>query len=215
MKNLTEEGHSDHSSVKTIRETHKETKFEFKLFAVPEVEQALEKINPKKSSGWDTGLPPKLIKNAAKRTAASLTSLYNNCIEQSTWPSAWKMGEWTPVFKKGDRQEARNYRPITSLIAVDKIFELLLSSQVTSHYDETLYYRMTAYRKRHSCETTLLMLIEDWKQAADNKQLVSVLSTDMSKAFDSFSHSLTERNWRLMDLESDHLTLCDHFWITD
>ena len=60
VNNITEEDHSDHSSVKTIRETHKETNFEFKLFTVAEVEQALEKINPKKSSGWDTGLPPKL-----------------------------------------------------------------------------------------------------------------------------------------------------------
>ena len=50
-----------------------------------------------------------------------------------------------------------------SLIAVDKIFELLLRNEVpvTNHYDESLYYRMTAYRKRHSCETTLLTLIED------------------------------------------------------
>ena len=56
----------------------------------------------------------------------------------------------TRILKKGDRQDARNYRPITSLIAVDKIFEFLLSNQVTSHYDETLYYRMTAYRKRHT-----------------------------------------------------------------
>ena len=127
-----------------------------------EVEQALENINPKKSSGWDTGLPPKLLKNVANGTAASLTNLYNNCKEQSTWPSAWKMSEWTPVFKKGDRQDAKNYRPITSLIAVDKIFELLLSNQVTSHCDKTLHYRITAYRKRHCCETTLIMLIEDW-----------------------------------------------------
>ena len=71
-----------------------------------------------------------------------------------------------------------------------KIFELLLSNQVTSHYDETLYYRMTAYRKRHSCKTTLLRLTEDWKEAIHNKQLVSVLSTDISKPFDSLSHSL-------------------------
>ena len=112
------------------------------------------------------------------------------------------MGEWTPIFKKGDRQDARNYHLITSLIAVDKIFELLLSNQVTSHYDETLYYRMPAYRKRHSCETTLLMLIEDWKQAVDSKQMVSVLSTDMSKAFDSLSHSLMERD-ALKDRLSD------------
>lgn len=111
--NFTGEDHSDHSSVKTKHETRKETNFEFKFFTAAEVEQALEKINPKKSSGWDTGLPPKLLKNAAKGTAASLTSPYNNCIEQSTWPCAWKMGVWTPVFKRGDRQEVRNYRPIT------------------------------------------------------------------------------------------------------
>ena len=208
VNNITEEDHSDHSSVKTIRETHKETNFEFKLFTVAEVEQALEKINPKKSSGWDTGLPPKLLKNVAKGTAASLTSLYNNCIDQSTWPSAWKMGEWTPVFKKGDRQDARNYRPITSLIAVDKIFELLLSNQVTSHYDETLYYRMTAYRKRHSCETTLLMLIEDWKQAVDSKKMVSVLSD----TFDSLSHSLTVRKLEAYGFGGRSLNLMRSFF---
>ena len=86
----------------------------------------LQILPAEKSNGWDTGLPPKLLKNVAKGTATSLTSLYNNCIEQNTWPSAWKMGEWTPLFKKGDRQDPRNCRSITSLIAVDKIFELLL-----------------------------------------------------------------------------------------
>ena len=106
VNNITEEDHSGPSSVKTTRETHKESNFEFKLFTAAEVEKAPERINPKKSSGWDTGLPPKLLKNVAKGTAASLTSLYNNCIEHSTWPSAWKMGEWTPVFKKGDRHDA-------------------------------------------------------------------------------------------------------------
>lgn len=139
------------------------------------------------------GTSPKLLKSVAKGTAASLTNLYNNCIEQGEWPNAWKMGEWTPAFKKGNRQDTKSYRPITSLIAVDKIFEQLLCNQVTCHYDKTLYYRMTAYRKKHSCETTLLALIEDWKLAADTKQLVYMLSTDMSKAFDSLSHSLTTK----------------------
>ena len=48
--------------------------------------------------------------------------------------------------KKGDRQEEKNYRPITSLISVDKIFEQLLSNQITGHYDPTLYHRMTSYK---------------------------------------------------------------------
>lgn len=66
VNNITEEDHSGPSSVKTTRETHKETNFEFKLFTAAEVEKAPERINPKKSSGWDTGLPPKLLKNVAK-----------------------------------------------------------------------------------------------------------------------------------------------------
>lgn len=123
------------------------------------MKNALEKINPKKPSGWDLEASPKLLKNVPDGIAPSLTSLYDNCIEQSEWPSALKKGEWTPAFKKGDRYENKNYRPFTSLITIDKIFEHLLCNQITSHYDSTLYYRMTAYRKRHSCETTLLRLV--------------------------------------------------------
>ena len=154
------------------------------------MQYALENTNPRKSCGWDSSAPPKLLKEVAKGIAPSLTRLYNSCIELNQWPSEWKKGECTPVFKKGDRQDKLNYRPITSLICVDKIFEHLLSKQVTRHYDPTLYHKMTAYRSKHSCETTMLMLVEDWKLAVDRKELVTILSTDMIKAFDSLSHSL-------------------------
>lgn len=93
-----------------------------------------------------------------------------------------------------------------------KIFELLLSNQVTSHYDETLYYRMTAYRKRLSCETTLLILIEDWKQAIHNKQLVSMLSTDISKPFDSLSHSLMVKKLEAYGFDGRSLNLMQSFF---
>ena len=176
------------------------------------MQQALEKTNPKKSCRWDSGAPPKLLKNVAKRIAPSLTRLYNKCIEQSECPNEWKKGEWTPVFKKGDRQDVKNYRPITSFITVDKIFEQLLSNQVTRHYDSTRYHRMTAYRKRHSCETTLLSLMEDWKEAIDRNQLISVLSTDMSKAFDSLSHSLTAKKLEAYGFSHSSLNLMQSFF---
>ena len=57
------------------------------------------------------------------------------------------MGEGAPVFKRGDRRD-ENYHPITFLTAVDKIFQQLLSRQVICHYDKTLYFKMTAYRKK-------------------------------------------------------------------
>ena len=98
------------------------------------------------------------------------------------------MGEWTPVYKHGEEQEDSNYRPITSLTIVVKVFEHLLCSQVTKKFDSILHSRMTAYKKTHSYEMILVRMVEDWKKAINQRQLVCVLSTDISKVFDSLSH---------------------------
>lgn len=86
---------------------------------------------------------------------------------------------------------------------MDKIFEHLLSKQVTRHYDPALY---------HSCETTLLMLIEDWGLAVDRKELVTILSTDMSKAFDLLSHSLILKKLDAYSFNSSSLELIRSFF---
>ena len=106
----------------------------------------------------------------------------------------------------------KNYRPITSLITIDKIFEHQLCNQVTRHYNSTLYNRMTAYRKSHSCKTTLLRLVENWEQAVDKNQLLSILSTDMSKAFDYLSHSLTIKKLEAYGFSSCSISLTQSFF---
>ena len=92
------------------------------------------------------------------------------------------MEEWTPVFKKGDKNEWGNYRPITVPNSIDKVFESLFSKKIKKTMDPNLYQKNT---ENHSCETTLIRLTEDWKMAADNDEYVNFLFTDMSKAFDS------------------------------
>ena len=96
----------------------------------------------------------------------------------------WKRGEWIPAFKKDDPLDKENYRPVTVLSAVDKVFEQLISKQITAQFESRLSDSITAYRKSHSCETTLVSLVEQWKLARDGHQCVAILSTDMSKAFD-------------------------------
>ena len=88
-----------------------------------------------------------------------------------------------PVFKKEDPLEKSNYRPITILTAVDKLFEQLLSKQMSKFFESIFDPFMSAYRKLYSCESTLVHLIEGWKQSIDTGKTVSVLSTDMTKAF--------------------------------
>ena len=72
-------------------------------------------------------------------------------------------------------------------ITVDKVFEQLLAGQLEPLYNKVFDGLNSAYRKRYSCETTLVRLVEDWKRSLDNNHTVGVLSTDMSKAFDCLS----------------------------
>ena len=85
-----------------------------------------------------------------------------------------------------------NYRLITVLSCVNKVFERLSGNQITTKSNDRLDDGLTAYRKHNSCETSLIGLVEDWKFARDNRLLVGILSTDMSKAFDSLHSPLMQ-----------------------
>ena len=69
--------------------------------------------------------------------------------------------EWSPVFKKDDPLDRENYRPITVLSVVGKVPEqLIISTQITKKFDNYLEQYITAYCNSHSCETTLIALVE-------------------------------------------------------
>ena len=66
-----------------------------------------------------------------------------------------------------------------------KIYEKLLCDQISSHMDPIFSPNITAYRKNHSWDTTLLQLVGEWKKEVDCGKVIAVLSIDMNKAFDS------------------------------
>ena len=76
--------------------------------------------------------------------------------------------------------------PIAILTAVDKLFEQVLSKL----FEPILEFFMSAYRKLYSCDPSLVRLVEDWKQTIDTGKTVGVLSTDMSKNFDTMHPTL-------------------------
>ena len=149
-----------------------------------EVWDALRGINPHKATGFD-GLSPRMLNLVAGEIAEPLTVVFNQVIQEREWPKEWKRGEWVPVYKKEDPQNVATYRPVTLLPAVDKIFEQLLCYQLRDKFEAIFDNSMSACRKRYSYETTLIRLVEDWKYERDTGETVAILSTDMSKAFDS------------------------------
>ena len=143
----------------------------------------MSNLDSNNSTGHDL-IPPKILKSASWEFSHPLADLYNRCIESCDWPLQGKKGDWVPVFKKDNKQDIKKYR-LTVLTVIGKVFEQLLSKQLTSFIEPKLSHNLTAYRKGQSCETFLIGLVERWKRAVDNRNVVGVLSTDMTKAFDS------------------------------
>ena len=183
----SEEQLKEHPSIQSIVRNKKIVNgpsFEMMKLKSDDVVKALRELDTKKAMGHDR-IPNALLKLGSEELAPSLTVIYNKCIEDCYWPREWKKGEWVPVHKKESTHDVKNYRPVTLLSACDKVFEQLLSRQVTAFMEPRLSSNLTAYRKKHSTETTLLNLVEHWKSAIDEGNEVGILSTDMSKAFDS------------------------------
>ena len=128
---------SAHPSVTKITQKWLDNAFTFREITVSGVHYNLAKLNPFKATGHDQ-ISPNALRQAANELSAPLTDIYNRVITEAAWPEAWKLGEWTPVPKKGDPLSRKNYRPVTVLIAVDKIFEQLLCKQL-SELDDAVF----------------------------------------------------------------------------
>ncbi|PFX16582.1 RNA-directed DNA polymerase from mobile element jockey [Stylophora pistillata] len=184
---LTEEQLRDFKSVQDIRDSMRIVngpKFSSSKVSQTEVQSALANLNTNNSYGHD-GLSNKVLKLVGGALVPSLTKIFNTCIDENYWPVEWKRGDWVPVYKKDNPRDVRNYRPMTVLSTLGKVFEQLLGKQLTIFMEPRLNRNLTAYRKKNSCEITLVKLVGDWKWTLDNKHVIGILSTDLSKAYDS------------------------------
>ena len=135
-------------------------------------------------------IPPRLLKESVSVISEPLAKIMNCSISLGYYPSRWKMGQVTPLFKKGDEFCKNNYRPVSVVPALNNIFERILAKQLEPFYQDILSDFISAYRPNFSCETSLLRLTEDWRKSRDSKETVAVVSMDSSKAFDSIPHAL-------------------------
>lgn len=182
--------YKDHDSVKLIRSTFPNVPgFEFRHVAECEVRQLLKNVDPRKATGCD-GVPPKLLKAAANELALPITSLINQSIDLSCFPSECKKAEWAPMYKDKDHLLPNNYRPVSILTAISKIFEKVFNAQFTVYFDKMLSIFLSAFRKRYGCHHVLTKLIEDIKRSLDDNKHVGLILLDLSKAFDCLPHRL-------------------------
>ena len=101
-----------------------------------------------------------------------------------------KLADIIPSFKKGSSTDKGNYRPISLLPVVSKVFERLLANQLTLFMETKFSKLLCGFRKAHSTQHSILNLLRNWQNCIANKSKVGAILIDLSKAFDCLPHNL-------------------------
>ena len=123
---------------------------------------------------------------------SQLTYLCNKSISKGSFPTRLKYSQITPIFKKGDKTELTNYRPISLLTSFSKIFEKLIYTRLNKHiiFNKILANEQYGFRRNTSTETAIYQLTNKILKALDNKEWVGGIFCDLSKAFDCVDHDI-------------------------
>ena len=145
-----------------------------------------------KATGNDR-VSAKLLRIAAPAIADSLCKLIHFCIEQKTFPTKWKVGKVTPIYKEqGNRDDKDNYRPITVLPILSKPLEKHICDHLCDFLEENalLHRFQSGFRKFHSTETALIRSVDQLLFDLDKNRASGLVFIDYKKAFDLIDHGL-------------------------
>ena len=164
------------------------SKFNFTEVTRDQVADEIMRLDASKSSSGS--IPISVIKTYSTIIVPQLTSCINKAINAGYFPDILKTGDITPIFKKDDKTDKSNFRPISILSPFSKIFERLICNQLLSHMNDKLSKYLCAYSRGCNTEDALLRLLENWKEHLDNKQIVGTVLCDLSKAFGTLPFDL-------------------------
>ena len=119
-----------------------------------------------------------------------LTKAINHTITKNTFPKQLKKSEVIPLYKKEDPLKKENYKPMSLLPHVSKVFERIIYKQINIYMKDKLSKNITGFRKSHGTRHSLITMLEKWKSALDKGENICVLFMDLSKAFYTISHDL-------------------------
>ena len=161
------------------------------FFTEDDIVKHLAQLDANSSPGPDN-IHPCLLKNCASSLSKPLFLIFSISLRSGVFPSLWKEANVTPIHKGGTASSAANYRPISILSSIAKIFEKIVSEFLISQLNEKefLHPSQHGFVKGKSCLTNLLTSINHWTSAIDNHQSCDVIYLDFNKAFDTVDHSI-------------------------
>ena len=137
-------------------------------------------------------IPSKILKDYKSEFSKTLSDMINTSFTTGIFPSALKVANIIPIHKNGDKLNCKNYRPISLLSNISKIFEKMMHIRLTSflNKNKVLSSFQFGFRKKHSTNHALISLTEMIRLALDNDQFVCGVFINLQKAFDTVDHKI-------------------------
>lgn len=166
-----------------------ENEFQLQQVTYREVYTSIKSLRDDCSAGHD-GLPAKYVKMVADSIASPLCHIINSCIEHNIFPEQWKVSRISPIPKIPLPRELSDYRPISILPVLSKVFERLILTQMVGFIEQhhLLSKHQSGFRKGHSTITVALKLRDDIVKAMHRGEITLSVMADYSKAFDTVDY---------------------------
>ena len=188
------------------------TLFSFKYINSKDVIETANCLNSKTSTGHDN-ISTKLLIRIISSIAQPLAIIINQCIMNGVFPDKLKIAKVIPLFKKDDPSKFSNYRPISLLPAISKIFEKVMQHQILNYFDKNniFYSSQYGFKPEHSCELAALELVDRLHDYIDKNNDPFAIFLDLSKAFDTLDHNILLQKLSFYGFDMTAIKLCESY----
>jgi hypothetical protein len=141
--------------------------------------------------------------------AKTLKEIINMSISHRQFPASMKIGKISPIYKKDDKHNFNNYRPISILPSMSKVFEKIMHRQIYEYFElnSLLYVSQHGFRSHHSTELAALELTDQILMEMDKGNIPITVFIDLTKAFDTIDHKILLHKLKHYGIEGNSLEL--------
>ena len=169
---------------------HHERSFQFYDCTPQEIESIIRSLKSKRCAPQE--IPVSILKQVVDIISPIISQLVNSSVSDGSFPKALKVARIVPIHKSGPKSNKKNYRPISILPTLSKIFEKAIHKRITNFFVKfnLLYSDQYGFQSKKSTTDAIIKFTDQCYDIIDNKEKLLSIYLDFSKAFDTVDHKI-------------------------